>query len=126
MIKLGIKERKCERCQQDTWMGYPIPLELHHINGNYKDNSLDNLQILCSNCHSLEPNFCVKKTYKIPSIEELKEWVDSGKTLYEICHLVGVRHTGPGHYKVKNLLEKYGLSVQKATSSCIRFIAMRW
>ena len=30
-----------------------IPLELHHINGNHNDNRLENLQILCSNCHSL-------------------------------------------------------------------------
>ena len=38
-------------------MGRKIPLELHHINMNHYDNRLENLQILCSNCHSLVHNY---------------------------------------------------------------------
>lgn len=53
LFKLGIKERKCEICGcGEIWMDKPITLELHHINGIHKDNSLINLQILCPNCHS--------------------------------------------------------------------------
>ena len=48
----GIKERVCERCQRTEWMGEAIPLELHHIDGNHYNNKLDNLMILCSNCHA--------------------------------------------------------------------------
>ena len=51
LIDDGIKEAKCERCNLSEWMGQPIPLELHHIDFNHYNNSLDNLQILCSNCH---------------------------------------------------------------------------
>lgn len=51
LIEDGVKENKCERCGTSEWMGEPIPLELHHINGNHYDNRLENLQILCSNCH---------------------------------------------------------------------------
>lgn len=51
LIEDGVKENKCERCGNSEWMGEPIPLELHHINGNHYDNRLENLQILCSNCH---------------------------------------------------------------------------
>lgn len=51
LIDDGIKEAKCERCTLSEWMGQPIPLELHHIDFNHYNNSLDNLQILCSNCH---------------------------------------------------------------------------
>lgn len=56
LIKDKIKEYKCERCGRTEWEGEPIPLELHHINGNHYDNHLENLQILCPNCHSLTPN----------------------------------------------------------------------
>lgn len=33
------------------------PLEIHHIDGDYENNKLENLQVLCPNCHSLTPNF---------------------------------------------------------------------
>lgn len=35
-------------------------MALHHVNGDGLDNRLDNLQILCPNCHSQTPNFGVK------------------------------------------------------------------
>ena len=54
LIKEGIKEYKCEKCGNINWCGGPIPLELHHINGNHYDNRLENLILLCPNCHSLE------------------------------------------------------------------------
>ena len=51
LIRDNIKERRCERCKRDTWMDMPIPLELHHIDGDHKNNKLENLMVLCSNCH---------------------------------------------------------------------------
>lgn len=57
LFKEGIKEQKCEICGKSEWEGVPIHLELHHINGNHYDNRLENLQILCPNCHSNTSNF---------------------------------------------------------------------
>ncbi len=51
LIRDGLKEEKCERCNNAEWMGQKIPLELHHIDGNHFNNKLENLMILCSNCH---------------------------------------------------------------------------
>lgn len=51
LIKEGLKENKCEVC------GCVESLELHHINGNHQDNRLENLQILCANCHRKTDNF---------------------------------------------------------------------
>ncbi len=53
----GIKEAKCERCNLTDWMGEPIPLELHHIDGDRKNNELDNLKLLCPNCHAKTGNY---------------------------------------------------------------------
>lgn len=54
LIKDGIKEDKCEICGISIWQGIKLPLELHHKNGNHFDNDLNNLQILCPNCHSIQ------------------------------------------------------------------------
>lgn len=51
----GIKQKQCERCGLNEWLGQPIPLELHHKDGNHYNNSFNNLEILCPNCHAMEP-----------------------------------------------------------------------
>ena len=38
-----------------------LSLELHHVNGNNKDNRLDNIKLLCSNCHALTDNYRNRK-----------------------------------------------------------------
>ena len=55
LIRDGIKEAKCEICGLANWMGQPIPLELHHKDGNHYNNDFDNLAILCPNCHAQQP-----------------------------------------------------------------------
>ena len=52
----GIKEKKCEKCDLTKWLDVEIPLEIHHIDGDRYNNQLENLMILCPNCHALEPN----------------------------------------------------------------------
>jgi len=52
LIKAGLKEERCEACGLTEWLGKPISLELHHVNGDGKDNRLENLQVLCGNCHA--------------------------------------------------------------------------
>ena len=50
---------KCELCgwgEVNPTTGL-VPLEVHHEDGNYLNNSPENLKVLCPNCHSLTPNF---------------------------------------------------------------------
>ena len=47
----------CENCGLGKWQGQDIPLEIHHINGNNTDNRIENLQLLCPNCHALTDNY---------------------------------------------------------------------
>lgn len=61
LIKEDILPNKCQRCGIDSWNGEPITLELDHINGNNQDHTLDNLRILCPNCHSQTATYRSKK-----------------------------------------------------------------
>ena len=61
LIEDGIKRNECEMCGLKEWRSQKLTLELHHIDGNRFNNNLDNLQILCPNCHSLTPNHSKKK-----------------------------------------------------------------
>ena len=53
----NIKEEKCEICGISEWRGKKLSLELHHINGDPFDNRIENLQIICPNCHSITENY---------------------------------------------------------------------
>jgi hypothetical protein len=57
LFKEGLKTKKCEKCKRVNWMGKPIPLTLEHCNGNHSDNRIENLQILCWNCHGQTDTF---------------------------------------------------------------------
>jgi RNA polymerase subunit RPABC4/transcription elongation factor Spt4 len=52
LLAAGLKEERCESCGLTEWLGRPVAFELHHINGNGDDNRLENLTLLCPNCHS--------------------------------------------------------------------------
>lgn len=79
ILKEGLKERKCENCGLTEWMGNPIKLELHHINGDNTDNRIENLQILCPNCHSFTDNYGGKNqklNVKEKKIKERREEIN--------------------------------------------------
>jgi len=64
LISEGYKSYKCEICGISDWLNKPITLQLHHKNGIHNDNSLENLQVLCPNCHSQTDSFSGRNTRK--------------------------------------------------------------
>ena len=52
LLKEGLLNNACYNCHLSSWLGEEISLHLDHINGINNDNSLNNLRLLCPNCHS--------------------------------------------------------------------------
>ena len=52
---------KCEQCNITDWNGQELVFQLHHKDGNHKNNKLENLILLCPNCYSQTENYANKK-----------------------------------------------------------------
>ena len=57
LLEEGYKEYKCESCGLTTWMDKPIPLEVHHKDGNRRNNIIENFALLCPNCHAFTDSY---------------------------------------------------------------------
>lgn len=53
---------QCEECKNIIWNNKSIPLDIHHIDGDKKNNHLNNLKLLCKNCHAQTDNYCFKNS----------------------------------------------------------------
>lgn len=58
LIRIGVLEQKCAWCGITEWRGRVAPLELDHINGDNRDHRLENLRLLCANCHTQTETYC--------------------------------------------------------------------
>lgn len=65
LIKEKVFEEKCYCCGNTNWLNKRIPLEIEHKNGNSCDNRLENLTLLCPNCHDFTPSYKRKKSNKM-------------------------------------------------------------
>ena len=60
LVEAGFKENKCDGCGIVDWRGKPITLQCHHIDGDERNNKLENIEFLCPNCHSQTDNYLSK------------------------------------------------------------------
>ena len=73
LLEEGYKEYKCECCGNSEWLGKPIPLEVHHRDGNRNNNTLENFELLCPNCHAFTDSYRGKNSRILKCVETIEE-----------------------------------------------------
>jgi hypothetical protein len=103
----------CENCKQDEWMGGPIPLEVHHKDGDSLNNEMDNLSLLCPNCHALTDNYKgrnINTGIKRVSDEEfVRELYDSPNIRQALIKL-GLSAKGGNYQRARDIIFTYNVA----------------
>ena len=73
LLKVRLKENRCEECGITDWRGKPLSMALHHRNGDGNDNRIENLEFLCPNCHSQTPNYGGRNGHRRRRLREEQE-----------------------------------------------------
>ena len=107
LFKSGRKEYKCDKCGISKWFGEDIKLEIHHIDGDKNNNLIDNLQILCPNCHSQTDNFRgrnIKKKERVPDNKIVFEYNKNNKNIRKTLIAIGLAPKGANYARVKRII----------------------
>lgn len=108
-------EYKCKSCDiGDTYNNQPLSLQLDHINGINSDNRMENLRLLCPNCHSQTKTFSGKKTKVTHVCEECNE--EKKTKISQLCNRCSLLSRGATKLKDLHSEELYELVCVKKTS----------
>ena len=104
LIKL--RGQKCECCGLTEWLNQPINLEVHHKDGDRTNNSLDNLQLLCPNCHSYTPTFARKGDKREKTEEEFVQALKDAKSIRQALIKLDLTPAGGNYDRAYELIYK--------------------
>jgi len=75
LLGAGLIENRCDECGISDWRGRPLSIQIDHVNGNGQDHSLENLRMLCPNCHSQTPTFAGRNRKRLRNLQDQAETV---------------------------------------------------
>ena len=113
LLQFKIKNEQCDICKLTTWNNKKIPLECHHIDGDSKNNSIENLQLLCLNCHAQTSNFRGKNISRTKndyvSDEEIIDALKKTKNIRQALIYLELAPKGGNYIRLTKIKKQYNL-----------------
>lgn len=103
----------CNRCGISEWLDQPIKLEFEHIDGDTTNNSRDNCEALCPNCHSFTETWRGHNKSNAGggrvSEKEFVEALKSSDTIRQALLELGLSPRGNNYIRAKAIIMKYDI-----------------
>jgi hypothetical protein len=116
LLREKIVENNCSVCKiPPVWNELPLTLQLDHINGDHSDNRVENLRLICPNCHTQTDTFTGKnrRDYVEKKCKKCKKQVKNsnitnycGKCINMMCSLCKDNEREEGAYRCKDCKDK--------------------
>ena len=107
-----LRGHKCECCGLETWLDEPITLELHHKDGDKLNNTLENLSLLCPNCHSLTDDWRgrnVGNGKEKVNEEDFVKALQTSPNIRQALLKIGLTAKGANYVRARELIIKYNI-----------------
>lgn len=107
---VNLRGHRCENCGNIEWLGQPITLEVHHKDGDHLNNELDNLELLCPNCHSLTENWRGKNISakkETISDEQFVQALRDNSSVRQALISLGLTAAGGNYTRAYDLIHQY-------------------
>ena len=122
LIKLNIKEDKCEICGLNKWLEKTLTIVVHHIDGNRRNNELNNLQLLCPNCHSQTDNFSGRNKFKIKlsqlDTDVIINMIKNSKSIRDVLMNLNVAVTSKSYEFIKKIMKDNNVTFKAMINTC--------
>jgi Zn finger protein HypA/HybF involved in hydrogenase expression len=120
-IKYIVEEYKCSICGIIDWNNKELVLQLDHINGTHTDNRLENLRLLCPNCHAQTDTFCGKENKNLiyKTEEEIIDAIKNSHNIRQALIRLNLTAKGKNYVRIKKTKQKYNLSFLKKEEKII-------
>lgn len=112
IVLISERGHRCESCKLDEWLDTPITLEIDHIDGDRRNNTKENLRLVCPNCHSKSSTWRRKKTknqYQKYSDSEILDAVYKSKSMNDTIDSLGLRWNS--YSTIIKVMKKYNVDL---------------